>query len=86
MLCYVMTDLKIKREKLDQMLKSAVSKSFNTISIDGDQSTSDTVLALSSNEYESSEEDEREFQSCLNEIWLWRLMDKRSQLSFWKCP
>ena len=63
-----MTDLKIKREKLDQMLKSAVSKSFNTISIDGDQSTSDTVLALSSNEYEASEEDEREFQSCLNEI------------------
>jgi glutamate N-acetyltransferase/amino-acid N-acetyltransferase len=48
MLCFVMTDLDISRESLRRVLPEAVEGSFNTISVDGDQSTSDMVLAFSS--------------------------------------
>lgn len=48
MLCFVMTDLDIEADDLQRALKIAVEESFNSISVDSDQSTSDTVLALSS--------------------------------------
>jgi glutamate N-acetyltransferase/amino-acid N-acetyltransferase len=48
MLCFVMTDLDISRESLRRVLPEAVEGSFNTITVDGDQSTSDMVLAFSS--------------------------------------
>lgn len=48
MLCFVMTDIDISREELDVALKEAVNASFNRISIDSDQSTSDSVIMLSS--------------------------------------
>jgi hypothetical protein len=35
MLSYILTDLDLPREKLQQMLKKAVVRSFNAISIDG---------------------------------------------------
>ena len=66
MLCYIMTDLAIDRQCLQKRLEIATSKSFNTISVDGDQSTSDTVLAMSSNVYDCYEE--KEFQDALNEV------------------
>ncbi len=46
MLCFVLTDADIERKALDSALKSAVRRSFNRITIDGDMSTNDTVLAL----------------------------------------
>lgn len=49
MLVYVLTDAAIGRDALDGALRAAVAPSFNALSIDSDQSTSDTVLALSSN-------------------------------------
>jgi glutamate N-acetyltransferase/amino-acid N-acetyltransferase len=49
MLVYILTDLAIPREKLRQMLSAATKESFNRISIDTDQSTSDTVCLASSN-------------------------------------
>lgn len=46
MLCFIMTDANIDKSALDMALKSAVQKSFNRITIDGDMSTNDTVLAM----------------------------------------
>jgi glutamate N-acetyltransferase/amino-acid N-acetyltransferase len=48
MLVYLFTDLKAETEELDALLQAAVARSFNTISIDGDTSTNDTVLLLAS--------------------------------------
>lgn len=46
MLSYITTDAAVEQHALQAALKKAVDKSFNRISIDGDQSTNDTVLAL----------------------------------------
>ncbi|MGJ8724527.1 MAG: bifunctional glutamate N-acetyltransferase/amino-acid acetyltransferase ArgJ [Roseibacillus sp.] len=46
MLCFVTTDANISRDCLEKALLEAVEASFNRITIDGDMSTNDTVLAL----------------------------------------
>jgi glutamate N-acetyltransferase/amino-acid N-acetyltransferase len=48
MLVYILTDLAVPREVLRTVLARAAAASFNTISIDSDMSTSDTVALLSS--------------------------------------
>jgi len=48
MLCFVLTDAKVPKEDMDELLKVAVEDSFNRISVDGDTSTNDTVMLLSS--------------------------------------
>ncbi|MEN7972207.1 MAG: bifunctional glutamate N-acetyltransferase/amino-acid acetyltransferase ArgJ [Verrucomicrobiota bacterium] len=48
MLSYITTDAAVGQPALQAALKKAVDSSFNRISIDGDQSTNDTVLALAS--------------------------------------
>jgi len=48
MLVYIITDLEVSRSSLRELLPRVVSQSFNAISIDSDQSTSDMVLAFSS--------------------------------------
>ena len=48
MLVYLFTDLAASSAQLSSMLVSAVEGSFNSISIDGDMSTNDTVLLLAS--------------------------------------
>ena len=48
MLVYVLTDLNVPRAELRAALQRAVETSFNTISIDSDTSTSDTVALISS--------------------------------------
>jgi glutamate N-acetyltransferase/amino-acid N-acetyltransferase len=48
MLVYILTDLAVPREGLRAQLPAAVGDTFNAISIDSDQSTSDTVVLLSS--------------------------------------
>lgn len=48
MLVYLFTDLAASAEQLSTMLSAAVEPSFNSISIDGDTSTNDTVLLLAS--------------------------------------
>jgi glutamate N-acetyltransferase/amino-acid N-acetyltransferase len=48
MLAFVTTDAAIKPRILETMLREAVEKSFNRISVDGDTSTNDTVLMLAS--------------------------------------
>ena len=46
MLAFIMTDAKINSFDLNKCLKDAVDVSFNRITVDGDQSTNDTVLML----------------------------------------
>ena len=46
MLCFVCTDIGAEPDLLRQALKDAVAASFNTITVDGDTSTNDTVLVL----------------------------------------
>ena len=48
MLVYVLTDLAVPRAALRAILTRAVETSFNTISVDSDTSTSDTVALISS--------------------------------------
>lgn len=45
-LCFITTDAYITRRALKLALADAVDKSFNSISVDGDTSTNDCVLAL----------------------------------------
>jgi glutamate N-acetyltransferase/amino-acid N-acetyltransferase len=46
MLAFLMTDAAIDRRAMQKALSAAVADSFNKISVDGDQSTNDTVLFL----------------------------------------
>jgi len=46
MLCFVCTDIGAGPDLLGQALKDAAATSFNTITVDGDTSTNDTVLVL----------------------------------------
>jgi glutamate N-acetyltransferase/amino-acid N-acetyltransferase len=46
MFCFVATDLAVEREGLRRAIRRAATGSFNRISVDGDRSTSDTVIVL----------------------------------------
>lgn len=46
MLAYIFTDADMDRNRLQEMLKRVVDRTFNRISVDGDTSTNDTVLLL----------------------------------------
>ncbi len=46
MFCFLATDALIDPDALDAALRRAVDRSFNRITVDGDQSTSDTVAVL----------------------------------------
>jgi glutamate N-acetyltransferase / amino-acid N-acetyltransferase len=70
MLAYILTDLDVPKDVLDKCLKRVVKKTFNAISVDGDQSTSDTVFAMSSQIVPFSSSDEAEFESALLDVCL----------------
>jgi glutamate N-acetyltransferase/amino-acid N-acetyltransferase len=46
MFCFVTTDAAVARGALDAVLRRAVDRSFNRITVDSDQSTSDTVAVI----------------------------------------
>ena len=46
MLSFIFTDAAFEAQTLNRMLRTAVERSFNRISVDGDTSTNDTVLLL----------------------------------------
>ncbi|MDF7824236.1 bifunctional glutamate N-acetyltransferase/amino-acid acetyltransferase ArgJ [Pontiellaceae bacterium B12227] len=58
MLSYITTDAAVEQHALQAALKKAVDSSFNRISIDGDQSTNDTVLAMANGAAENRPLDE----------------------------
>ena len=63
MLCFILTDAKIPKKDMNHLLKDAIKHSFNTISVDGDTSTNDTVMLLSS---AKKEYDKDSFSEALN--------------------
>jgi glutamate N-acetyltransferase/amino-acid N-acetyltransferase len=66
MLAFVMTDASLDPAALHRALKIAVDQSFNAISVDGDTSTNDCVLLLSSGQAGSP--DLHDFQNALNQV------------------
>lgn len=66
MLVFIMTDIQVDRTPLRSMFSSAVDASFNRISIDSDQSTSDMVLVFSSGL--AGRVDESLFADALDEV------------------
>lgn len=55
MLAVLMTDAPLDQRQADSILRHAVERSFNSISVDGHMSTSDTVLLLASNVWDASQ-------------------------------
>jgi glutamate N-acetyltransferase/amino-acid N-acetyltransferase len=69
MLAFVMTDAAIAPAVLRRALKEAVDQSFNAISVDGDTSTNDCVLVMSSGKTGNAQSaDTTEFQRALNTV------------------
>lgn len=65
MLCFITTNADLSEKVLQECLKNAVDDSFNMISVDGDMSTNDTVLLLSSGKVKCARED---FQGLLSHL------------------
>jgi glutamate N-acetyltransferase / amino-acid N-acetyltransferase len=63
MLGYIATDAAISQAALESIIKYAVNKSFNCITVDGDTSTNDSLIMMATNLAENSEitEDSTEF-------------------------
>lgn len=73
MLAFILTDAAIVPENLQTCLTNAVNDSFNRITIDGDQSTNDTVLMLSNGDVKNKEINPKsigwkKFTNAVNEI------------------
>jgi glutamate N-acetyltransferase/amino-acid N-acetyltransferase len=71
MLCVIMTDAKITPEVASSGLKHAVADSFNCISVDGHESTSDSVILLAngaSGVGPTTDAERAAFQQALDEV------------------
>ena len=66
MLSFIMTDIDIGRKEIREILSRVVDKTYNSISVDGDQSTSDTVIIMSSCLKKGT--DSSDFESALAEV------------------
>jgi len=76
MLGYIFTDAKIAGNTLQTLLEQAVEKSFNSITVDSDQSTNDTVLLFATNTIgdhlisDSNSKELTQFHNTLDELCL----------------
>jgi len=76
MLCFITTDALIEQKVLQTALGEAVAHSFNRITVDGDMSTNDTILALANGLAKNphlrsaSSGAGKTFQSALNHVCL----------------
>jgi glutamate N-acetyltransferase/amino-acid N-acetyltransferase len=73
MLSFLVTDADFGARLLQQMLKKAVEKSYNCITVDGENSTNDTVLLLANGKAghppsNTMDRDAEVFQSMLSEV------------------
>jgi len=66
MLAFVMTDADLDPPTLQRCLKTAVARSFNAISVDGDTSTNDCVLLMASGQ--AGRADVAAFQAALDSV------------------
>lgn len=75
MLSFITTDVAISGELLEKALKSSIAKSFNMITVDGEESTNDMVIILANGlaknkEIDKENEDFKKFSSGLDEVTL----------------
>ena len=73
MLCFVMTDIVARPDTLQKMLKKAVDRSLNRMTVDGDTSTNDTVILMANGHSGVdviSENQKDVFQSVLDETMI----------------
>jgi len=73
MLCYVLTDARVELTALRRVLDHTLADSFNAISVDGDTSTSDTVVLLANGtagnrEAGTAGKDFKTFQTAVGEV------------------
>jgi glutamate N-acetyltransferase/amino-acid N-acetyltransferase len=68
MLSVIMTDAALDAPQADALLRHAVERSFNSISVDGHMSTSDTVLLLASNVHAASQSAAGPIQELIDEV------------------
>jgi glutamate N-acetyltransferase/amino-acid N-acetyltransferase len=73
MMAFLTTDIRIKPALLRSMLTSAVNRSFNRITVDGETSTNDMVLCLANGragnaDLGESEKDRSKFQAALDSV------------------
>jgi glutamate N-acetyltransferase/amino-acid N-acetyltransferase len=66
MLVFLLTDVRMDREQLSRCLGDGVEKTFNRISVDGDQSTSDMALLIASAAKPAVAEEE--FRAALEKV------------------
>lgn len=66
MLSFIITDAKIPKKDMKELLKESAENSFNKISVDGDTSTNDTLMLISNGEANSYNKDA--FRKALNMI------------------
>jgi len=71
MLCFIITDISIERELFQDILIETTENTFNRISVDGDTSTNDCIIALAngvSGKEISDKQDKLLFKKLLNKI------------------
>ena len=68
MLCFILTDAAIPQSDMDELLKETTKHSFDAVSVDGDTSTNDTLMLLSSGK--SGVYDKEAFKFALDKITL----------------
>jgi len=73
MLCYVFTDARVELTALRRILDHTLADSFNAISVDGDTSTSDTVVLLANGiagnrEVRTAGEDFKALQTAIGDV------------------
>jgi glutamate N-acetyltransferase/amino-acid N-acetyltransferase len=64
-LCFITTDIEASPEELNQALKEAVDNTFNMVVVDGDVSTSDTVIMMANG---NSGRIDHKFQEALEHL------------------
>lgn len=68
MLCFILTDAAIPQSDMDELLNQTTTNSFDAVSVDGDTSTNDTLMLLSSGK--SNTYDKEAFKFALDKITL----------------
>ncbi|RHY47524.1 hypothetical protein DYB30_009724 [Aphanomyces astaci] len=68
MLSYILTDLSVPRELLRQLLAEVVEQTYNSMSVDTDESTSDTLAIVSSDQIPFDVDDTDAFRAALYDV------------------
>jgi glutamate N-acetyltransferase/amino-acid N-acetyltransferase len=73
MLCFIVTDAAIAAPLLRKALLSSTERSFNSITVDGDTSTNDTILCMANGaagnkRIAAGSKEFKKFQSCLDAV------------------